>query len=199
MSKTEHLQLRRAGSPTDVEKIAALHADSWRRHYRGAYSDPYLDGDLQTERLAVWRERFETQRERTATIMAETDGVLVGFVHVVLDDDATWGSLIDNLHVRYNCKRAGIGRTLMAGAADVAVEHGSGGLYLWVLEQNQAAQAFYGSLGGSRVEHSFAGAPGGDLTHLKGRPMKLRYFWHNPSVLRDRRRLHNENVVGRHH
>jgi len=38
----------------DVEAIAALHADSWRRNYRGAYLDSYLDGDVVTDRLRVW-------------------------------------------------------------------------------------------------------------------------------------------------
>jgi hypothetical protein len=27
-----------------------LHADSWRRHYRGAYADAFLDGDVLADR-----------------------------------------------------------------------------------------------------------------------------------------------------
>jgi hypothetical protein len=34
-----------------------LHTDNWRRYYRGAYLDSYLDGDVATERLTVWTER----------------------------------------------------------------------------------------------------------------------------------------------
>ncbi|MBV9411286.1 MAG: GNAT family N-acetyltransferase, partial [Acidimicrobiia bacterium] len=36
----------RVATIDDVEAIAALHADSWRRNYRGAYLDSYLDGDV---------------------------------------------------------------------------------------------------------------------------------------------------------
>ena len=36
----------RFGDRRDANAIAALHADSWRRHYRGAYSDAFLDGDV---------------------------------------------------------------------------------------------------------------------------------------------------------
>jgi GNAT superfamily N-acetyltransferase len=36
----------RLAGPPDADAIAALHADSWRRHYRGAYSDAFLDGDV---------------------------------------------------------------------------------------------------------------------------------------------------------
>ncbi len=45
-------RLRHAG-PEDAEQVAALHADSWRRHYRGAYADSYLDGDVVAERMQV--------------------------------------------------------------------------------------------------------------------------------------------------
>ena len=31
-----------------------LHADSWRRHYRGAFSDAFLDGDVAGYLLAEW-------------------------------------------------------------------------------------------------------------------------------------------------
>ena len=42
----------------DAAEIAALHAESWRRHYRGAYSDSFLDGDVGEDRLAEWTGRF---------------------------------------------------------------------------------------------------------------------------------------------
>src|SRR6188768_3459087 len=43
----------RPATAGDAGQIAALHADSWRRHYRGAYSDAFLDGDVLTDRLRV--------------------------------------------------------------------------------------------------------------------------------------------------
>ncbi|HEV2638724.1 MAG TPA: hypothetical protein VGX23_26485 [Actinocrinis sp.] len=48
----------RAAGPHDVDAIAALHADSWRRHYRGAFADSYLDGDVLGSRREVWAERL---------------------------------------------------------------------------------------------------------------------------------------------
>src|SRR5258708_16945646 len=91
-------QFRLAG-PGDAEAVAALHADSWRRHYRGAYSDAYLDGDVEGDRLAVWSERLRDRRTDYRTIVAEDAGRLVGFAHTVLDEDEAWGALLDNLHV----------------------------------------------------------------------------------------------------
>jgi hypothetical protein len=46
------LRFRPAG-PDDAEKVGMLHADSWRRHYRGAYADSFLDGDVVADRRSV--------------------------------------------------------------------------------------------------------------------------------------------------
>ncbi|MEQ4303649.1 GNAT family N-acetyltransferase [Plantactinospora sp. B6F1] len=161
----------------DAGRIAALHADSWRRHYRGAYADTYLDGDLLGERSRVWSARLASPAG-TTTIIAERDGCLAGFVHVVFDADPRWGSLIDNLHVDHSEHRAGIGTALMAYAARaVLADAGSPALYLWVLEQNARAQMFYLACGGIRVETGIVAPPCGDPAFLIGTPGKYRMAW----------------------
>jgi ribosomal protein S18 acetylase RimI-like enzyme len=173
----------RTAVPADAGAIASLHADSWRRHYRGAYSDAFLDGDVATERLAVWTDRMNEPGEGRSTIVAESDGVVVGFCHAVFDHDPRWGTLVDNLHVTYRLKAGSIGTRLLARTAEVVVgRRPRTGLYLWVLEQNTAAQAFYEARGGVRVEHGWAGTPGGD-PRLNGNPGRFRYAWSDPSVL----------------
>ncbi len=52
------------------------------------------------------------------TVAAEDDTRLVGFVHVVFDDDDRWGSLIDNLHIAQDRRRTGIGTALLTFAAE---------------------------------------------------------------------------------
>lgn len=52
----------RLAAATDAAAIADLHAQSWRRHYRGAYSDAFLDGDVAADRLAAWTERLHGAR-----------------------------------------------------------------------------------------------------------------------------------------
>ncbi|MBU2665974.1 GNAT family N-acetyltransferase [Actinoplanes bogorensis] len=109
----------------------------------------------------------------SATILAEQGDRLVGFVHVVFDHDPTWGSLVDNLHVAGDRKRTGLGTRLLGRAAALT----TGGIYLWVLEQNSAAQQFYVRLGAVRVETATASAPGGDPANLNGTPRKHRMAW----------------------
>ena len=132
----------RLATAADAEAIAKLHAESWRRHYRGAYSDAFLDGDVVVDRLAVWSERLERPDARYCTILAE-DGHLVGFANTIFEDDPRWGALLDNLHVADQHQRRGIGSGLLAMTGRALVEHSRrSGLYVWVLEQNLGAQAW---------------------------------------------------------
>ena len=172
----------------DAGRIAALHADSWRRHYRGAYADSYLDGDLLRERGTVWSARLASPAG-TATVIAERGGHLVGFVHVVFDSDPRWGSLVDNLHVDHTMHRSGIGTELMACAARmVLAKADSPALYLWVLQQNARAQRFYRACGGIRTEKGIAAAPRGDPALLNGIPGKYRMTWPDATSLLGPRR-----------
>jgi ribosomal protein S18 acetylase RimI-like enzyme len=168
----------RPATRDDIEAIAALHADSWRRHYRGAFSDRFLDGDVDADRLAVWADRLTHPRPDHHTIVADHGGRVVGFSHVALHDDPTWGALVDNLHVAHDLKGGGIGTRLMAESAAVVVERTpTSGLYLWVLEQNRPAQAFYQALGGACAGSEPDEPPGG------GTVIGLRYVWPDPSKL----------------
>lgn len=182
MAHVEELQFRRAG-PADAKAVANLHADSWRRYYRGAYSDDFLDGDVVADRLAVWSDRLGDPDRRRCTLLAE-DGDLIGFANTVFDDDPTWGALLENLHVADGHRRRGIGSHLLALTAEAAMERPQRtGLYLWVLEQNVDAQAFYQARGGSCVERTRVSPPGGIASRLNGSPAKLRYAWPEPAVL----------------
>src|SRR5256885_1019940 len=111
----------RAAHADDAEQVAALHAASWRRHYRGAYADSYLDGDILTDRRAVWSARLAEPAGRITVVADDGDGI-AAFVHVVLDEDGHWGSLVDNLHVAHRHQRSGIGTALLARAGASILE-----------------------------------------------------------------------------
>lgn len=172
------METRRA-TARDVEAVARLHADSWRRNYRGAYLDTYLDGDVVTDRIAVWTERIVRPVVSSRTTVAEADGALVGFVHTVFADDPQWGALLDNLHVTHDMKGRGVGTALMAESARAVLDlQPPTGLYLWVLEQNEAAQAFYRARGGVAAGRERRGPfPGG------GTAFAFRMTWPDPAAL----------------
>ncbi len=180
MEYVDGLQLRRA-TPSDAEAIALLHADSWRRHYRGAYSDAFLDGDAVSDRLVVWADRLREPDLLRYTLVVEDDASLIGFAHTLFDEDPSWGALLDNLHVDHGHTRCGIGSQLLASTAS-AVHSRRTGLYLWVQEQNVAAQRFYEAGSGTCVGRALISPPGGVANRLNGTPHKLRYAW-NPQQL----------------
>jgi GNAT superfamily N-acetyltransferase len=170
--------------PSDAEAVASLHADSWRKHYRGAYSDAFLDGDVFGDRNAVWTERLHSGNIETETFLAEDSAGLVGFVHTALDADPMWGALLDNLHVLSTHHRQGIGAALMSrSAAFVRTERPESGLYLWALEQNVRAQKFYEAQGGKRADTARVAAVDRAVDGPDGAPRCFRYVWRDPSSL----------------
>jgi hypothetical protein len=178
-------RFRTAGAG-DAHAIARLHADSWQRHYRGAFSDAFLDNDVAGYLLPVWTERLARPDPQARTILAELDGVVVGLAHTILGEHPRWGAFLDNLHVAHGLKRQRIGTRLLAlTGREVVTSAPSSGLHLWVLEQNSDARAFYAARGGACVERADVPPPGGDPARLNGKPVGLRYAWRDASKLLD--------------
>ena len=99
----------RAARPGDAPAIAGLHADSWRRHYRGAFSDAFLDEEAASFLGDMWAGRFAAPDPQCPHHPRRTDGAVVGLAHTILGSHPAWGALLDNLHVSYDLKRAGGG------------------------------------------------------------------------------------------
>jgi hypothetical protein len=70
------LEFRSAG-PDDAEPVARLHADSWRRFYRGAFADEFLDGDVVADRRGVWSVRLAASASAPSAVVdrAATDAM----------------------------------------------------------------------------------------------------------------------------
>jgi GNAT superfamily N-acetyltransferase len=177
-----HLAFRPAGA-ADASAIAGLHADSWQRHYRGAYSDAFLDLEAVPYCASMWTGRLEKPRAEAITIVAEQGDRLVGLAHAILGADSALGALLDNLHVEHGLKRRGIGTQLLALTRQAVRSRAPrSGLYLHVLDQNSAAQAFYAARGGTCVGRGDVSPPGGGPGRLNGQPQFLVYAW--PSLAR---------------
>ena len=165
-------------SLVDWEHVAALHCASWRSAYRGLLSDAYLDGDLLTDRRDVWHPKLAMMSERQVGWLARHDDEPVGFVFASLEQDESWGALVDNLRVLPSHRGAGIGRALLSAVAQVAQARAiHPGLFLWCYEQNTRARSFYEQLGAEAVEPALYEAPDGQS--LK----EWRYVWRSLASL----------------
>jgi GNAT superfamily N-acetyltransferase len=162
----------RPAQARDAERIARLHAISWRSAYRGMLSDVYLDGDIVADREALWSERLATPAANQYVAVAEAHNELVGFACAFGAHETPWGTLLENLHVAPMLKRSGIGSRLLQDVARwTRHHHPEVGMHLWVLQANTAAQAFYRTTGAQEVGQACWSAPDGSEIP------QLRYAW----------------------
>ena len=164
---------------SDAATIARIHATSWRSVYRGILPDPYLDREIDNDRLTHWQRRLSAPTERDVGVLALQDGAPVGFIFAVRDEDKGWGSMLDNLHVLPEHKGHGIGRGLMREVVASLTRAGSTrGLHLWVYEANADACSFYERHGAAFLHAEVVDTAGG------GRARALVYGWTSLTALR---------------
>jgi GNAT superfamily N-acetyltransferase len=159
---------------SDYRDIAKLHADSWKRNYRGILSDNYLDNEAYIDRLDTWYRRLYKPVENQIVTLAVLNRDIVGFCCTMLNDDPLYGSLIDNLHVSESMQKSGIGKMLIKDAAGTIVKKAlTPKMYLWVYEANTNARKVYEHLGGTNFETLMK--TGNDGTAVR----TCRYTWND--------------------
>jgi GNAT superfamily N-acetyltransferase len=104
--------------------------------------------------------------------VAEVDGEVVGFAVWFLSF-STWlgrhGIYLEDLFVRPDYRRAGIGRALLVRLAQRCVEQGYGRLEWSVLDWNEPAIGFYRALGAEAMDEWTVHRLSGDALSLLGR------------------------------
>ena len=153
----------RPATAADLEAIAALHAESWRTAYRGVLPDAFLDGPIEDDRIGHWRELMEGLGDERTVLVTNTDDGLAGFVSVAPSSGDGFDGYIEHIHVRPDLKGAGIGRRLLAEAADRLIAMGCGSAYLLVFDGNREAIRFYERLGGVTISDGTEDMAGGSI------------------------------------
>jgi len=168
----------RLAQKSDTLSIAKLHAESWQLNYRGSLLDEYLDNEVHQDRLNIWTERLNNPSDLQHVLLAEEQGLLMGFVCTFLDYHESWGAYLDNLHVHPSSYGQGLGKQLIRKSAEyVLAERPTSELYLWVLEKNEGALRFYERLGGVNKGCEEFQNPGGGTSNA------FRIVWEDPALL----------------
>ena len=133
----------------EAEVMASLHIRCWREAYAGIVPKEALAAANLSQRVAAWRQSLADPQR---IVIAAYDGTdAVGFVVA----GRSSGSLTDiadghvaALYVLAGHQRHGLGRRLLASAAQAWLAQGGAMLALGVLADNHRARAFYQALGG---------------------------------------------------
>ena len=171
----------RPATPADADRVAALHAASWRAAYRGILAAAFLDGPVEADRRSLWRERLADAAADQILLVAETDGgALAGFVCCLTDRDPRWGSSIHNLHADPAGRGRGTGRRLMRALSDeLGRPAPTRPVHLFCLAANRPAQRFYERIGGRIGDRQHLPEPDGNVYPC------LLYAWASPAHLAD--------------
>ena len=149
----------RRATVDDARGIAEVHVTAWRETYAGRMPADFL-ASLDVDRRAVGWARI-LERGETDAFVAERDGTIVGWATAGRgrDDDAPRDRELEGIYLLASAYGSGAGQQLL----DAAV--GDAPAYLWVMDGNGRAEAFYRRNGftrdGATMTH-----PSGDATIL---------------------------------
>jgi GNAT superfamily N-acetyltransferase len=135
----------RPARPADVPAICQLIRDlaSYEK------SLPEVTGTEDDLRQALFAEQ-----PAVFAHVAEQGGEIAGFALWFLNF-STWtgrhGIYLEDLYVRPDMRRSGLGRALLAELARICVQRGYARLEWWVLDWNQPAREFYAALGAAEM------------------------------------------------
>ena len=139
----------RPAAPGDAEGVARVYVASWRATYRGLVPAATLGRMTEAGEIPYWRRALQRSGQRAVVATAAGEGV-VGFL--TAGPDRSGGDrFTDEIYTLYLLPalvRRGLGRRLMAAAAEQLMADGYKAVRVWALRDNPS-RAFYRALGGA--------------------------------------------------
>jgi GNAT superfamily N-acetyltransferase len=167
------LVVRPAAGVEDFLAVQRVRARSWQAAYAGLVPQQVLDAMGDGTGLRERAERMAVN-ERVRTYLALRDGTALGFASVGPERQQDAPADVGEVYAIYADPTAwgtGVGRALMTAALDDLAGHGCRQGWLWVLEGNERAIAFYRRAGfaptGDRIASSVLSATGEGLPELR--------------------------------
>ena len=136
----------------DIEQMADININDWKKVYKGIISQKILDNLNREERIQKWQQSFNFEK----TIVAEQNGVVLGYCRYednVVHDENDIDSEIIAIYVDYERIGKGIGRKLVEHVIDIFKKQKKNKMVIWCLEENLNARKFYEKMGGKLIEN----------------------------------------------
>ena len=169
----------RAGESGDAPALARLQCAAWRRAYAELLPAEVLDEFAPERRLPLWKSLLASPESAIVQVALQPDEAPCGVIWMrrTAVAGATYAAEIIAIAVDPDRQGRGVGRCLMAAAAEVLSALELPDVYLWVYRDNHRARGFYEALGGRLV----------DQDHERYRDLSLpivAYAWKPLSELR---------------
>ncbi|MGB9986365.1 GNAT family N-acetyltransferase [Salarchaeum japonicum] len=140
----------RAAADGDAEEIRTVARASLDASYADALGEDAVEA-LVADWYALDRVADRINDEGTFYVVAQSDGGVVGFVEVELDEPNESAAEIQWLHVHPDSRGEGVGAALLEDAEERALERGANRVEGVVLAANDDGNAFYHAHGYERV------------------------------------------------
>jgi len=140
---------------SDLEALGRLGAMLMRAHH-AFDSKRFMSPGRDPEQGYAWFLSTQLGQDDTAVLVAERDGVVLGYVYAGLEP-LSWKELRDaagfihDIAVDESARGAGIASALIEAAFDWLRTHGAPRVLLWTAEQNTVAQRVFGAHGFRRT------------------------------------------------
>lgn len=161
----------RDATAEDAGLISHIHATCWRKAYRGLIADDYLDwlpGSYWVPSVQAWLSSGQLYG-----LLILEDGKPVGSCLYGRGRDeayADWGEIV-SLYMLPEASRRGLGGQLLREVLRLLREDGHERVYLWAIEGNTAADAFYRKHGflptDERVPYQIGGQDVVDVRYIR--------------------------------
>lgn len=149
----------RPATEDDLEAVGALHALSRRQAYADLIPADALAAITDEAMIAEWRTGMAHSTEDHRVVVAVLDdGTVVGFSMITVRAEQ---AELNAIHVHPDQHGAGVAGALLEAVLGIMRDAGCTSTYLWVLDGNERAQAFYRRTGwtfdGTRDTHDIGG------------------------------------------
>ena len=129
--------------PHEASALANVHTETWRQTYSGIFPENMWDEAARERRVTMWQAICSRSGSDTTTAVAERSDVILGFAHAgsSTEEDAPCERVLWFIYLLAEAHGSGAAQQLMNAVV------GDAPAYLWVLESNERARAFYAKNG----------------------------------------------------
>ena len=141
----------RQANKFDIELIAKLCIENWKKVYIGLLPNEFLNNLDVSDGINKWQEYLG--KEKTMIFVAYDDWQFLGFSACKEDDEIENCLYLDSLHVSENSRGKGIGTKLINTVGGYAFSQGYNFMSICIIKGNSTAKNLYEKLGAKHYKY----------------------------------------------